>query len=68
MYKQYITIENSKTLKYPLFSIKHQFLLLFVISVTIMIKKILKEKESIQILKIIDLTDNIEERQIKITD
>ena len=41
-----------------------QFFLLFVTSVAVMIKKIFKEEESIEILKILCLIKNIEEYQV----
>ena len=60
-----ISIENLKTLKYK-FSIKHWFILLFVKSVAVKIKNIYKEEESIEILKIIGLINNMEKYQINI--
>ena len=45
---------KQKTLKI-IYSQKKQFVLLFTVSVAIKIKKIFKEEESIEILKILDL-------------
>ena len=39
-----ISIKNLETLKHKIFSIKHYFILLFLISVAVMMKKYLKEK------------------------
>ena len=52
-----VTIENLKTLKYHIFS-KKQFLLLAA-SVTIKMKEIFKEEESIEILKIAGLVKKL---------
>ena len=54
-----VNIENFKILKYHTVSKKNQFFLLFAVSVAEKIK-IFKEEKSFEILKIIDLTNNIE--------
>ena len=43
-----ISIENLETLKYQKFLIKHQFFLLFVISVAVMMKKYSKKKNQLK--------------------
>ena len=51
------SIENSKTLKYHTFSIKHYFFLLRVISVLLIMKQIFEEV-SIEISEILGLINN----------
>ena len=43
-----ISIENLETLKHKIFSIKHYFFLLFVISEAVMMKKYLKENNQLR--------------------
>ena len=52
--------ENLKTLKYPIFPIKREFSLLFVISGAVEDEKILKEEKSIEVLKIPSLINKHE--------
>ena len=54
-----VSIENLKNLKYDTSYKKHWFFLLFAVSATMKIKKIFKEEESIEILKIVVLNENI---------
>ena len=56
-----ISIEDLKTLKYQIFLVKHLFFLLLVISFAVLIKKIFKEKELIESLKILVLINNVKE-------
>ena len=61
--------KNSKSLKYHIFLIKHDFVLVFVTKTLLLSsicnkcgsedKKIFKEEESIEILKILGLVENI---------
>ena len=55
-----ISIESFKSLKYYTFFIK-QFFLLFVISAAVKNQTMFKEKETVEILKILGLINNIEE-------
>ena len=57
-----ISIENLKTWNYHIFSKKHSFLL-FTVRVVMNIKRKFKEKDSIEILKILGLITNIDEYQ-----
>ena len=59
-----ISIEDLKTLKYQIFLVKHLFFLLLVISFAVLIKKIFKGKELIEILKILVLINNMKEYYI----
>ena len=43
-----ISIANSKTLKYHTFLMKHQFFLLFAISMKVAMKKYLKKKKQLR--------------------
>ena len=60
------SIENLKTLKYHIFSIKHEFFVLFVINVVVKMKKYLKKKNQLRHLKVFGLIKNIEVHQINI--
>ena len=52
-------MEDLKTAKYYTFLEEQQFFLLFAESVRIKMKKIFKNEESFEILKILDLVENI---------
>ena len=54
-----VSIENLKNLKYHIFSKKDHFFLLFLVNIKMKMKKIFKEDESIEILKILRLLENI---------
>ena len=54
-----ISIEKSKTLKYHIFAIKHQFFLLFVTSVAAIIKKYLRKENQLRYL--LGLNHNMKE-------
>ena len=58
-----INIENSKKIKYCIFSKKHKIFLLVTVSVVMSMKKIFKEEESIEIFEILGLINDIEEYQ-----
>ena len=52
-------IENLKTLKYHTFMIKHFFFLVLLISVVISTQKVFEAEDSIEILKFLDLANNM---------
>ena len=56
------SIKNLNSLKYHIFAIKHYFFLVFVTSAEMNMKKYLKN-QSIEILKILGLINNIEKYQ-----
>ena len=58
-----VNIENLKELKYDTFLKKHWLFLLFTVNVVMNTKKIFKEEDSFEILKIFGLITNIEEYQ-----
>ena len=58
-----INTENLKTLKYHVILKKYQVFILFVVSVVMNKKKIFKEEEPNEILKLFGLITNIEEYQ-----
>ena len=58
-----VNIENLKELKYDTFLKKHWLFLLFTVNAVMNTKKIFKEEDSFEILKIFGLITNIEEYQ-----
>ena len=58
-----ISIENFKKLKYYIFLKRYYVFLMFTVNVVINMKKIFKKEESVEILKILGLINNIEEYQ-----
>ena len=56
-----ISIKSSKNLKNHIFLIKHCFFLLFLIRFAVMMKKLIEEEESIEILKSLALIKNVNE-------